>query len=68
MSIDRISYSGHACPKLETGNFVSTSRLTGKCATQKFKNFCSSSLWTSLHHMVIIRSQNKITDIFMILA
>ena len=25
-------------------------------------------LWTSLHHMVILRSQNKITDFFMILA
>ena len=29
---------------------------------------CSSSLWTCLHHMVILRSQNKITDFFMILA
>ena len=33
------------------------------------KNFYSSSLWTCLHHMVILRSQNKITDFFfMILA
>ena len=24
----------------------------------------SSSLWTCLHHMVILRSQNKITDFF----
>ena len=34
----------------------------------KFKNFCSSSLWTCLHHMVILRSQSKITDFLMILA
>ena len=27
------------------GNFISISRLTGKCAAQK-KNFCSSSLWS----------------------
>ena len=40
--------------------FVSISRLPGKCATQKLKNFCFSSLWTCLHHMVILRSQNKI--------
>ena len=44
------------------------SSLTGECATQKFKNFCSSNLWTSLDYMVILRSQNKITDFFMILA
>ena len=41
---------------------------TGECAAQKLKNFCSSSPWTCLHHMVILRSQNKITDFFMILA
>ena len=29
---------------------------------------CSSSLWTRLHHMAILRSQNKITDFLMILA
>ena len=29
---------------------------------------CSSSPWTSLHHMVILGSQNKITDFFIILA
>ena len=46
-------------------NFVSLSRLTGKCAAQFF---FSSSLWTCLHHIVILRSQNKITDILMILA
>ena len=49
-------------------NFVSISRLTGKCAAQKFKNFWSFSLWTCLHHMVIFKSQNKITDFWMILA
>ena len=45
------------------GNFVFISSLTGQCAAQKIKNFCSSSLWTCLHHMVILRSQNKITDV-----
>ena len=34
----------------------------------KNKKTSSSSLWTCLHHMVIFRSQNKITDFFMILA
>ena len=34
----------------------------------KNKKNCSSSLWTCLHHMVILRTQNKITDFFMILA
>ena len=29
---------------------------------------CSSSLCTCLHHMVILRTRNKITDFFMILA
>ena len=43
-------------------NFVSTSSLTGECAAQKLKNFCSSSPWTCLHHMVILLSYNKITD------
>ena len=52
----------------ECGNFVSISSLTGECAAQKFKNFCSSSVWTCLHHMVILRCQNKITDFFIILA
>ena len=46
----------------------SISSLTGKCAAQKIKNFCTFSLWTCLHHMVILRSQNKITIFFMILA
>ena len=27
----------------------------GKCAAQKVKNFCSSSLWTCLHHMAILK-------------
>ena len=48
--------------------FVSISSLTGEGAAQKLKNFCSSSLWTCLHHMVILRIQNKITDFFIILA
>ena len=50
------------------GNFVSISSLTGKCAAQKLKKICSSSLWTCLHHMVILSSPNKITDFLMILA
>ena len=51
------------------GNFVSTSSLTGKCTAQIFlKNFCSSILWTCLHHMVILISQNKSLIFFMILA
>ena len=45
---------------------MSISSLTGEFAAQKFKNFCSSSL--CLHDMVILRSQNKITDFLMILA
>ena len=44
------------------GNFVSISRLTGKCAAQKLKR--SSSLWTCLHHVVILRKQKKITHFF----
>ena len=47
-------------------NFVSISPLTGKWAAQKLKNFCSSSL--CLHHSYDHRSQNKITNFFMILA
>ena len=38
------------------------SSLADKCAAKKLKNFCSSSLWTCSHYMVILRSQNKITD------
>ena len=34
----------------------------------KIKTLRGSSLWTCLHHMVILRSQNKITDFLMILA
>ena len=49
-------------------NFVSKSSLTGKYTAQKFKNLCSSSLWTCLHHMAILISQNKITNFFMISA
>ena len=36
--------------------------------SSKIKKLCSFSLWTCLHHMVILRSQNKITDFLMILA
>ena len=50
------------------GKFVFISRLTAKCATYKFKNLHSSSLWKCLHHVVILRSQNKNTDFLMILA
>ena len=41
---------------------VTISSLTGECAAPKLKKKCSSSLWTCLHHMVILRTQNKITD------
>ena len=34
----------------------------------KILKICSSSLCTCLHHMVILRTRNKITDFFMILA
>ena len=37
-------------------------------STKIKKNFCSSILWTCLHYMVILISQNRITDFFMILA
>ena len=50
------------------GNFVSLSSLTGECAAEKLKNFCSSSLLTCSHHMVILRSQNEINDFFMLSA
>ena len=53
-----ISYFGHACSKL---NFVLISRITGKCATQSFKNFRNSSLWICSYFMVILRNQNKNT-------
>ena len=36
--------------------------------SRKIEKLCSSSLWTCLHHMVILESQNNITDFFMILA
>ena len=36
-------------------------------STKIIKN-CSSSLCTCLHHMVILRNRNKITDFLMILA
>ena len=34
----------------------------------KIIKICSSSLCTCLHHMVILRTQNKITDFLMTLA
>ena len=37
-------------------------------AQQKIIKIYSSSLCTCLHHMVILRTRNKITDFFMILA
>ena len=46
----------------------SLTSLTGECAAEKLRNFCCSSLWTCLHHMVILLSQKKITDFLMILA
>ena len=30
----------------------------------KIKNVCSSSLWTCLHNLVILRNQNRITRFF----
>ena len=33
----------------------------------KIRKICSSSLCTCLHHMVILRTRNKITDFLMIL-
>ena len=32
-------------------------------STQIKKNFCGSSLWTCVHHMVILKNQKKITDL-----
>ena len=54
--------------KIRNREFRTFSRLTGNWATQKLNNFCSSSLWICLHHMVILRSQNITTNRFMILA
>ena len=34
----------------------------------KIIKICSFSLCTCLHHMVILKTRNKITDFFMILA
>ena len=63
-----ISNYWQPCQKKKYGNFVFIISLNAKCATQKIKSFCSSILWTCLHHIVILRSQNKITDFVMILA
>ena len=38
-----ISYLNNHVKNKKYGNFVFISSLTGKCAAQKFKNFCSSS-------------------------
>ena len=43
------------------------SRLTGKCAAQELKNFCSSSLDYGHVYIIwsdILKIQNKITDFF----
>ena len=66
------THLSHLYP-LQVENCGSNSRLVasslnGECAGQKFKNFCSSSLWICLHHMVILRTQNKITYFFIILS
>ena len=53
----------HVQNKKNMGISSSISSLTGKCAAQKFTKFYSSNLWTCLHDMVILRSQNKITDV-----
>ena len=59
-----ISYFGHVQNK-KYGNFVPISRLTGKCATQKLKKpFAVVLVHGHVYHMVILRSQNKITDFF----
>ena len=55
------NYCSHVKNK-KYGNFVSISSLTDKCAAQKLKNCCSSSLWTCFRHMVILISYNKIID------
>ena len=57
--------------EVKIGYVVFISSLTGKCAKQKFKNFCSF-LWSCLHRSLcmscMLRSKNKITDILMTLA
>ena len=59
ISDSRISYFGHACPKL---NLVLMSRLTGKYATQNLQNTYEifSCLWTCWHITVISRNQNTV--------
>ena len=46
----------------------SWSRLNWWMRSTKIIKICSSSLCTCLHHMVILRTRNKITDFLMILA
>ena len=50
------------------GNFVSISSLTGECAAQKFKKIAVLVYVHVYIIMVILRTRNKITDFFMILA
>ena len=49
--------------RVSTGLSKKTTVTSGKCAAQKFKNFCSL-----VYRHVYIRSQNKITVFFMISA
>ena len=52
----------------EYRNFIFLSCLIGTYETQKLKNLHSYNLWTCSDHMAILKSQNKKTDFFMILA
>ena len=53
----------------EIGNFVSISSLTGKCAAQKLKKKIAVLVHGHVYIIIVILiSQNKITDFFMILA
>ena len=68
-SYSRISYFRHGCQKLESRNFVSLSSLTDlKCVLQKIKKNAVLVYGHVYIIMVILRSQNKITDFLMILA
>ena len=66
-----IYYFGHACPKYETREFRNYISLNLEMRSKIFFTvliFYSANLWTCSHHMVILRNQNKSTDLFMILA
>ena len=52
--------------KIRNTNFFSISSLTGKCTAQIF--FKTFAVLFYGHYMVILISQNGITDFFMILA